>query len=130
MAVNLDCQRPVTAAGLGRSKARRRFSMSDRAFTRSVVARPSPPCLRTASRKARLVYPAKGARKNREGISVCPSKIGSRTTGGTGGYNEEVGSAREGSWNSTYDHNVILFARGLSFDLSSGKGTGTLAGRL
>src|SRR5206468_8704592 len=38
------------------------FSRSERALTRSVVAKPNPPTSRTVSRKGRLVYPASGDR--------------------------------------------------------------------
>ena len=53
--VKLDRQRAVLDAGFGQLHALRRCSISDRALTRSVVASPRPPQLRTASRKARLV---------------------------------------------------------------------------
>ena len=56
-----------------------------RALTRSVVARPSPPRSRTVRRKASPVYPASGARKNRDGIATEPIRNGSRIRLGAAG---------------------------------------------
>ena len=53
--VDLDRQRAILLAGLGQLEGPPPLSIIDRALTRSVVARPSPPHSRTASRNARLV---------------------------------------------------------------------------
>ena len=50
------------------------FSINDRAFTRSVVARSNPPKARTVSRKGRLVYPANGDRKRFDLSSRAPKR--------------------------------------------------------
>ena len=85
VAVDLDRERAIASQVSASSNARRRFSISERALTRSVVASPNPPHWRTASRNARLVYPASGARKNRDGIAPGPDESGCFTMEGTRG---------------------------------------------
>src|SRR5688500_14407261 len=52
------------------------FSSKDRALTRSVVARSSPPISRSVSRKGRFVYPAKGDRNKFDFNKSGPKRIG------------------------------------------------------
>lgn len=61
-----------------RSIVRLTSSRMARALTRSVVQRPTPPTSRMDSRNGRFVYPASGARLNRDGSVSVPTRTGSR----------------------------------------------------
>ena len=62
-----------------------RPSRMARALTRSLVQSPTPPISRTDRRNGRFVYPASGARLNRDAIGMPPMAMGSRYHGGGGG---------------------------------------------
>ena len=56
-------------------KAFSRFSSSERALTKSVVQRPTPPSSLTTRRNGRFVYPASGERNKFDGNVSEPKRM-------------------------------------------------------